>query len=223
MFVRSELYYLLRIVIALLCGFFIGFERNKRLKDAGIRTHCLVACASALVIIISKYGFTDIPDISGVKEADPSRIASQIVSGIGFLGAGMIFVHKSSIKGLTTASGIWATAGIGMAIGAGMFTLGIGTTVIILIVQILLHCNFKFLHKPEHKHLKLYHVTDKKYLSEIMDLLALNNVIVLENRVHKDIDNDEYTMDFIIETIPKSNLNSLFTSIKYDYIVSNDV
>lgn len=135
--------YALRIVLACLCGICIGWERKNRAKEAGVRTHCIVACGSALMMIISKYGFTDIPS------HDASRVAAQIVSGIGFLGAGMIFVHKNTITGLTTAAGVWATAGIGMAFGAGMYAIGFFTTGVILIIQIVLHRNSKLTQVPK--------------------------------------------------------------------------
>ena len=118
MSLATEFELLGRILIAGLCGALIGFERKNRKKEAGIRTHIIVALASSLMMIISKYGFFDI--ISGNLfpgidvRLDPSRIASCIVSGIGFLGAGMIFTYKKTITGLTTAAGIWATAGVGM-------------------------------------------------------------------------------------------------------------
>ena len=114
--------YVLRMIIAGCCGFVIGLERKNRSKEAGVRTHAVVACASALMMVISKYGFSDTAaNIAGMRGADGARIAAQVVSGIGFLGAGMIFVHKNTITGLTTAAGVWATAGVGLAIGAGMY------------------------------------------------------------------------------------------------------
>lgn len=117
-----ELEYILRIVIAGICGICIGTERTHRSKEAGIRTHCIVALGAALMMVISKYGFSDIvAGENGMRGADGARIAAQVVSGIGFLGAGMIFVRKDMITGLTTAAGIWVTSGIGMAIGAGMY------------------------------------------------------------------------------------------------------
>lgn len=124
---------LLRIVIAGLCGILIGFERKNRFKVAGIKTHMIVCLASALMMIISKYGFAD------VASHDSSRIAAQIVSGVGFLGAGMIFVKNQNVQGLTTAAGIWATAGIGMAIGAGMYIIGLASAILILIFQLGAH------------------------------------------------------------------------------------
>ena len=108
----TQLDWLIRLILAGVCGYAIGYERNSRSKNAGTRTHLIVALSAALMIIVSKYGFMDIISTHGVN-LDPSRIAAQIVSGIGFLGAGMIFVHNQSVNGLTTAAGIWATSGIG--------------------------------------------------------------------------------------------------------------
>lgn len=133
-----------RLIAACLCGALIGVERSRRFKEAGIRTHIIVCCASALMMIVSKYGFVDVVDASGallngVRGSDGSRIAAQVVSGISFLGAGVIFKHGNSIKGLTTAAGLWATAGIGLAIGAGMYILGAFTTALVTVLQIVMH------------------------------------------------------------------------------------
>lgn len=143
----TQLFFLLKLVISGLCGAVIGYERKNRLKEAGIRTHMLVALGSALIMIISKYGFDDVLRVGGYS-LDPARIASQIVSGIGFLGAGMIFIKNQSINGLTTAAGIWATAGIGMAIGAGLYPAGIFATVLVFLVQVALHRSFHWLKIP---------------------------------------------------------------------------
>lgn len=138
--------YFLRILISGLCGIMIGYERKNRLKEAGIRTHLIVAMGAALMMVVSKYGFSDILAEGG--KADASRIASQIVTGVGFLGAGTIFVRKNIISGLTTAAGIWTTAGIGMAVGSGMYGVGILTAVAIVIVQKIFHGNIKILKTP---------------------------------------------------------------------------
>lgn len=140
----QEIDFFVRILLACVCGACIGFERSKRLKEAGIRTHIIVCCAAALLMIVSKYGFADLTDaagndFSGTKGADASRIAAQVVSGISFLGAGVIFKNGNTIKGLTTAAGIWATSGIGLAIGSGMFVVGIFSTVVIAVLQIVMH------------------------------------------------------------------------------------
>lgn len=134
----------LRILISCLCGGLIGVERTKRLKEAGIRTHLVVCCAAAMLMILSKYGFADLTDsagnlFGGTRGADAARIAAQVVSGISFLGAGVIFKNGNTVKGLTTAAGIWATAGIGLAIGAGMVPLGVFVTGLIFLFQYLMH------------------------------------------------------------------------------------
>lgn len=135
---KLELICLIRILYAVLLGFAIGFERKLRFKEAGIRTHTIVSAGSALIMIVSKYAFADIPDY------DASRVAAQIVSGIGFLGAGMIIYRKQAVHGLTTAAGVWATAGVGMAAGGGMYIVAAGATVILIAVQCILHLKFKF-------------------------------------------------------------------------------
>lgn len=136
--------FLMRVVISCACGACIGLERSRRYKEAGIRTHIIVCFGAALMMIVSKYGFADLTspegiDFNGVRGADPARIAAQVVSGISFLGAGVIFKHGSSVRGLTTAAGLWATAGIGLAIGAGMYTIGIAAAVLMLGLQIIMH------------------------------------------------------------------------------------
>ena len=129
--VFTELEFFFRILIAGICGGLIGYERNNRLKEAGIRTHLIVALAAALIMVVSKYGFSDVTTLKGVA-LDPSRIAAQIVTGVGFLGAGMIFVRNQTISGLTTAAGVWATAGIGLAAGAHMYMVAAAATVLTL-------------------------------------------------------------------------------------------
>ena len=141
---QNLLGYFLRIAVATLCGVLIGLERTKRSKEAGVRTHCIIACASALIMVISKYGFADMIDaagnaLAGTRGVDPSRIAAQVVSGISFLGAGVIFKNGTTVKGLTTAAGIWATAGVGLACGAGMYAVAIIVSVLIIGVQLLMH------------------------------------------------------------------------------------
>ena len=135
----DNLEFLFRILLATVLGAAIGLERTKRQKEAGVRTHCIIACASAVFMILSKYAFVDPADVLGTRGADGARIAAQVVSGISFLGAGVIFKNGNSIRGLTTAAGIWATSAIGMAIGAGMYWVGLITTVIMMVAQVVLH------------------------------------------------------------------------------------
>ena len=128
--------FLLCIIIAGILGYAIGFERKLRFKEAGVRTHAMVSVGACLMMLVSKFGFSD-------GSADGARIAAQIVSGIGFIGAGMILYKQQALQGLTTAAGIWTTAGVGMAVGAGMWVLALGATVIIIFVQCLLHLPIK--------------------------------------------------------------------------------
>lgn len=134
----AEWEYLLRIVLAAVCGGLIGWERERRLKSAGIRTHMVVAMSSALMMIVSKYGFFDVVTIEGIS-LDASRIAAGVVTAIGFLGAGVIFVRKENTIGVTTAAGLWGTVGLGIALGAGMYVTGIMFTIVMLLSQYLLH------------------------------------------------------------------------------------
>ncbi|MDM5428774.1 MgtC/SapB family protein [Bacillus mycoides] len=124
--------FIIRIGVAGLLGAIIGIEREIRSKEAGLKTHFLVAVGSALIMVVSKYAFSDIV-FKEHMALDPSRIAAQVVSGVGFLGAGTIIIQKQAVKGLTTAAGLWATAGIGLAIGAGMYVVGIGAMILVLI------------------------------------------------------------------------------------------
>ena len=136
--------FFLRVILACVCGAGIGFERARRFKGAGMRTHIIVCCGAALIMIVSKYGFADLTNaigapFNGTRGADPARVAAQVVSGISFLGAGVIFKNHGMVKGLTTAAGLWVTAGIGLAMGAGLYTLGAFTTVLVAALQILMH------------------------------------------------------------------------------------
>ena len=144
-----ELEFILRIFVAALLGGIIGLEREYRAKEAGFRTHFLVALGSALFMIVSAYGFEGAMP-TPEHRWDVSRVASQVVSGIGFIGAGTIIFHKSEnvVRGLTTAAGLWVTAAIGLACGGGMYVLSIASTFLVLVG--LEAFNF-FLHKFDKK------------------------------------------------------------------------
>lgn len=132
-----ELSKLLDILLAAILGFAIGFERKLRFKEAGIRTHMIVCIGSALLTVVSKFAFL------GDAKADTARIAAQIVSGVGFLGAGIIMFRGQKMRGLTTAAGIWATAGVGIACGCEFWIVAIGATALILVAQFLTHSKIK--------------------------------------------------------------------------------
>ena len=128
----SEWDFIWRLALALALSSAIGLEREYRQRSAGLRTYTLVGLGSALFMLISKYGFFDVlgPDVI----LDPSRVAAQIVSGIGFIGAGLIFVRRDAVRGLTTAAGIWLTAAVGAAAGADLPILATATTIAYFIV-----------------------------------------------------------------------------------------
>jgi putative Mg2+ transporter-C (MgtC) family protein len=123
--------------VALLLSGAIGLEREIHQKDAGLRTHILVGVGAALFMLVSKYGFTDVLE-KGLIVLDPSRMAAQVVSGIGFLGAGLIFVRRDAVRGLTTAAAIWVTPAVGSAAGAGLLVLAALTTGIYFVVTLVL-------------------------------------------------------------------------------------
>ena len=125
--------FVLRLFVAAMLGGMIGLEREYRAKEAGFRTHFLVALGSGLFMILSKFGFDDVLGHYEQVSLDPSRIASQVVTGIGFIGAGTIIFQKHVVRGLTTAAGLWVTSAIGMTAGAGMYVLSIATTVLVLL------------------------------------------------------------------------------------------
>ncbi|MCR5732565.1 MAG: MgtC/SapB family protein [Sphaerochaetaceae bacterium] len=133
-----EWVYIMRIIIAAICGGCIGLEREHRLKNAGIRTHILVAMAASLMVIVSKYGFFDVVIYNSIQ-LDASRIASSVVQAIGFIGAGVIFVRKDNVIGVTTAAGLWGTVGIGIAIGAGLYITGITVSFLMIFIQFMMH------------------------------------------------------------------------------------
>lgn len=191
--VWQELDFFIRILLACLCGACIGFERSRRLKEAGIRTHVIVCCAAALMMIVSKYGFADLTSLTGevfngTRGADPARVAAQVVSGISFLGAGVIFKHGNTIKGLTTAAGIWATAGIGLAIGSGMFVIGIFTTIVVAVLQVCMHHVVVNAEPSQTTHLQFTVVGSGDFPSRFADFITEHKIQILESTVTRKED-----------------------------------
>lgn len=166
----------LRMLVACLCGACVGLERSRRQKDAGIRTHIMVALGSALMMIVSKYGFFDVLQMDSIS-LDASRIAANVITGVGFLGAGMIFIHNASIKGLTTAAGVWTTSGVGIAIGAGMYSIGICATVLIMILQFTLYPWFSRLENTANEFTILLKNTPDS-VKQFRELLVAHNICI---------------------------------------------
>lgn len=177
--------FVLRLSVAGVMGILIGLEREYRAKEAGYRTHFLVALGSALLMIVSQYGFTDVlaPEI---VRLDPSRIAAQVVTGIGFIGAGVIILQKQIVRGLTTAAGIWATSGIGLAIGAGMYGIGITATVLVLLGLEALGFFFKSI--GMRNMLVEFTTTSKDTLSQVSQKFHSRNYVIVSYEM-----NESYT------------------------------
>ena len=185
--------FFLRMIIACACGALIGVERSHRLKEAGVRTHLLVCCAAAAMIIVSKYGFTDLGGteacaVWGVRGADPARIAAQVISGISFLCAGVIFKQGSIIKGLTTAAGLWATAGIGLALGSGMLPLGIFATLLVLLIQVVMHRFPVFNDHYQNNHIEITVQDDAGFRNALSKQLDIWHAQVMETSVSRNQD-----------------------------------
>ncbi len=188
----EELQHLIGVMVAVVLGFAIGYERKLRFKEAGIRTHTIVCAGSALIMVVSKYGFGD------SAEADASRVAAQIVSGIGFLGAGIIIYRKHEIHGLTTAAGVWATSGVGMAAGAGLYIVAAGATVILIAVQCLFHMNCKLFRTKKYFQIKICFLNGGEECGKVKELFQTDrfNRLVIERKgketlYHATLNTDE--------------------------------
>jgi putative Mg2+ transporter-C (MgtC) family protein len=186
----------LRLVLSAIAGGIVGMEREASNRPAGLRTHILVTLGSALIMLISMYGFQGLgADNSG---GEPARLAAQVVSGIGFLGAGTILRTGNNIRGLTTAASIWVCGGIGLAIGNGYYLGGIATTIIVLFSL----RSLGFLHKKESKcqeKLLIVHCKERVGLiGDIGHILGRNNINIMDIKVNSE-DNIEEIEDYMIE------------------------
>lgn len=193
----QNLDFFIRILVAGLCGFVLGVERSRRFKEAGVRTHMIVCCGAALVMIVSKYGFADLTSatgeaFNGTRGADPARLAAQVVSGVGFLGAGMIFKNGGSVTGLTTAAGIWAAAGIGLAIGSGMYAVGILVTIAIASIQMLMH--IVTIGADAYKHCNIDILVENlfDFDQKFKDLMKQYGATLVEFRVTREVNGIRY-------------------------------
>lgn len=202
----SNMELFLRILISVICGGIIGIERTKRQKEAGIRTHIIVAMGSTLIMIVSKYGCLDIFTTYGIN-VDSTRIASNIVTGIGFLGAGVIFVRGASIKGLTTAAGIWTTAGVGMAIGTGMYAIGIFSTIVITIIQFVLHkWNLSVSDAHSTHEITVTFESSTEAQKSLLEYLEGNEIFVQDFGITKSNENNTTTLKLSVRMINETKI-----------------
>ena len=213
-----------RCLVAALCGSVIGIERKNRLKEAGLRTHLILAMGAALMMCVSKYAFFDIlrfcRDSGFDIKLDPSRVAASIVSGVGFLGAGTIFVRKQVINGLTTAAGLWVTSGIGMAIGAGMYIPGIAATLILFMAQVFLHKNYSFLSFPVSDQVILRVPDEPNIIHRVNDAFSSHDIEVRSLKFDKR-DDDLLEVECFVRLPKNYTLVNLSEDMKkHDFIKS---
>ena len=200
-----------RLLMAGALGAVIGVEREYRSKEAGYRTHFLVALGSALIMIVSQFGFTDFAGLPGYR-LDPARVAAQVVSGIGFIGAGTIIFQRSIVRGLTTAAGIWTTCGIGLAVGVGLYSVGAAATVLTLVgLEVLTYFFSRF---GWHSAVIEFSTTDRAALQQVtqqslsmpyrvvsyeMEQQVLGDVITYNVRLHIRVKSVEEQRQFLLK------------------------
>ncbi|WP_313758842.1 MgtC/SapB family protein [Tissierella sp.] len=206
---------ILRIILSAIIGGLIGMEREANNRPAGLRTHVLVSVGSALIMLISMYGFYDLK--TGLRIGDPSRLAAQVVSGIGFLGAGTIIRTGSHIKGLTTAASLWVCAGIGLAIGNGYYLGGLLTAAVVLLTLGILSAFEKRIFKTKYKNLEIAAIDRTGLIGEIGVLLGRYNIDIIDIgivNINDDGRNNDILTSCIKVRLPVSiNLDNFFQDI----------
>lgn len=203
-----------RLVLAAFFGAIIGIERERKNWVAGLRTHMLVCVGSSLVMIVSAYGFMDVLS-EGRIMLDPSRVAAQVISGIGFLGAGTILFLESGgiVRGLTTAAGLWTVAAIGLATGSGMYFAALVTTMLALFILFLLQVfEKKFAGKYKTQKLEIVTLSEIKSLEIVNDIFENEFIQVASCSIKKAP--HAYTILFILNKAEKKQLNSLINQIQ---------
>lgn len=188
----GELPLLVELGSALLLSSLVGLEREVRAKSAGLRTHTLVGVGAALFMLVSKYGFGDMLEFDRVS-LDPSRVAAQVVSGIGFIGGGLIFVRRDVVRGLTTAATVWMVAAIGMACGGGLVLLASATTLVHFLVAVgyprLLRLLRGVLREPQL--VRVGYLDGHGVLREVLTLCTSRGLKVLDLQVEREDTDDE--------------------------------
>lgn len=203
-----------RLVLAALFGMIIGLDREYREKEAGFRTHFLVSLGSALMMIVSQYGFSEILTHDGVS-LDPSRIAAQVVSGIGFIGAGTIIFNHQIVRGLTTAASLWATAGIGLTAGAGMSWLALAATILTLVALEGLSLVFRSL--GSRRMVVVFSASDRTGVADTLDRIRTDGYMVVSYEVVPQVvggDGITYRVTMVVKAKPGSDNNQLLALLR---------
>jgi len=207
----SHLEIALQLLAAGILGGLVGLERERKNWYAGLRTHMLVCMGATLVMIVSQYGFENIVR-AGLIVLDPSRVAAQVVSGIGFLGAGTILFWRNKIKGLTTAASLWAVAAVGLAIGGSLYSAAIITTILIVMTLALLKpIERKFFGSTNVKEIKLY--TEKDFsLTELDEIFKQVDLISFD--LKKDKQEGNNLIQLTVEYKSRYNFFDLANELK---------
>lgn len=203
-----------RLVLAAIFGTIIGLDREYREKEAGFRTHFLVSLGSALMMIVSQYGFSEILTHDGVS-LDPSRIAAQVVSGIGFIGAGTIIFNHQIVRGLTTAASLWATAGIGLTAGAGMSWLALAATILTLVALEGLNLVFRSL--GSRRMVVVFSASDRTGVADTLDRIRTDGYMVVSYEVVPQVvggDGITYRVTMVVKAKPGSDNNQLLALLR---------
>ena len=203
-----------RLVLAAIFGTIIGLDREYREKEAGFRTHFLVSLGSALMMIVSQYGFSEILTHDGVS-LDPSRIAAQVVSGIGFIGAGTIIFNPQIVRGLTTAASLWATAGIGLTAGAGMSWLALAATILTLVALEGLSLVFRSL--GSRRMVVVFSASDRTGVADTLDRIRTDGYMVVSYEVVPQVvggDGITYRVTMVVKAKPGSDNNQLLALLR---------
>jgi putative Mg2+ transporter-C (MgtC) family protein len=181
--VPTALDLMLRLLVALVLGAIVGLERERQERAAGLRTVTMVSLGSCLFTIVGAYGF---------GQTDPSRVAAQIVTGIGFLGAGTIFLRKDLVRGLTTAATIWSVAAIGMAAGTAEYVIALFTTLLILsVLMVLKPIERRFFKRPNEAQLSLVIPRAEGHIERVRAALAAIGAFPMSIRIHEISETDD--------------------------------
>jgi putative Mg2+ transporter-C (MgtC) family protein len=206
---------LIRLGVATLLGVLIGLERERLDRAAGLRTHTMVAIASCLVMIVSAFGFSDTLTPEHLVSFDPSRVAAQVVSGIGFLGAGVIIFRKNTVRGLTTAASIWSVAWVGLAAGGGLFWAAGAGTAFILVVQIgLRRLEQRFFVRHQDHRLELRVLRGERRLLAVESAIAAGGVEMRGLRLRPARDGSEDRIDIDLGTAREGAVMALLEKVR---------
>lgn len=203
---------IVKLVLSMALGAVIGMERRRKGQIAGLRTFALISMGATLAMLISIY----IPqEYLGLKNGDPGRIAAQVVSGVGFLGAGAIIQMKASVRGLTTAAGIWMTACIGLAVGAGMYLISIIATLLIIFILVnieRIEQRHNFLWESKIIRVKVHEIIDD--IQPLRDILLTNDVHISDEFMKYDYVEQLTIVNFMVRSKSNVNVPAMFSEIK---------